>query len=164
MNHLLQHISWITYLTSVLLLLIPYYLFISVRFYGPELHCLFRHLSGQQTTTYGLPDAMRYEGPEEVSYPSTGVTTEAGPDNRPDDTIDNTDELIGQLKACIQTSGDKPFAPAVLVPQLKKLLRADPGLQHSPYRPAINELIVAECERTGTALLTEDEVDQWWSE
>lgn len=37
MNHLLQNISWTTYLTGVILLAAIYYLFIGARFYAADI-------------------------------------------------------------------------------------------------------------------------------
>ena len=76
--------------------------------------------------------------------------------------ISDTDILGGQLRACIARAADQPFAPASLIAQLKQILKQHTALAPDE-RPAINHLVVSECEKTGTALLTEEEVDQWWS-
>lgn len=162
--NLLNHLSWTSYLEAVCLLLVIYYLFIGLRYYADDLRRLVNQSAKNVNSTAAIPDALHYGGPEEVSYPGTQELRKSNPDNRPDDSLSETDSLIGQVKQVILAASGKPFSPAILLPQIKKLLRANPGLRHSPHRPAINELIVAECERTGTALLTEDEVDQWWSD
>jgi len=48
-----------------------------------------------------------------------------------------------------------------LIPQLKQILWEYESIA-ALDRSAINHLVVNECEKTGTALLTEEEVDQWW--
>lgn len=159
---MLNHISWAAYLEIILLLLAIYYVIVGLRFYKDDIRRIFQHAK-TVTGVSAIPDALRYEGPEEVSYPLLHPGS-SDPDNRPDHSPAETDGLIRDIKACIGTASGKPFAPAVLIPQIKKLFRANPGLRNSPYRPAINELVVTECEREGTALLTEDEVDQWWSD
>jgi hypothetical protein len=98
------------------------------------------------------------------AYRETSSGNQINYDNLPDDTIRQAEELIDQLLACIKGAQGKPFASAVLLPQLQKLYREYPALKHSAHRPAINELLVAECERTETALLSEAEVDQWWGD
>jgi hypothetical protein len=50
----------------------------------------------------------------------------------------------------------------MLVSQLKQILKQHTALTVAE-RPVINHLVVNECEKNGTALLTEEEVDQWWS-
>jgi len=161
MNHLLQHVSWNIYLTGVTLLAAVYYLFIGARFYSAELHRLFNHLSGRQTAANQLPAALQYQEADlpDSSAPVYNENREHQQQKMPSD----TDRLTGRLKACIAFASEKPFAPAVLIPQLKKILQEHPALAASAERPAINELIVDECEKTGTALLNEEEVDQWWS-
>lgn len=159
MNHLLQHISWNTYLTGVILFTIAYYLFIGARYYSSDLRSLFNRLSGQQTAANELPPVLQYQEPAaEQPASAAPVYHEPQQQQAPSD----TDHLATRLKACIAIASEKPFAPAVLIPQLKKILQEHPELA-ATERPAINELIVNECEKTGTALLTEEEVDQWWS-
>jgi len=157
MNHLLHQISWHQYLTVALLAAIIYYLFVILRFYRPELQNLQRHISGDQPGEQ--LQALQYRADEEATEaaPVHGQTEEPYHEER----ITNTDILKGKLKACIIKAADKPFAPDLLIPRLKKILQEYQDIAASE-RPAINYLVVNECERTGTALLTEEEVDQWW--
>ncbi|MES2107936.1 MAG: hypothetical protein V4577_04280 [Bacteroidota bacterium] len=159
MNHLLQHISWHNYLTAVISGIIAYYLFIATRFYSGDLRSLFNRLSGQQTAANELPPVLQYQEPAAEQPASTAPAYPENQQHAPSD----LDHLTNRLKACVAIASEKPFAPAVLIPQLKKILQEHPELAASTERPAINELIVNECEKTGTALLTEEEVDQWWS-
>jgi hypothetical protein len=157
MNHLLHQISWHQYLTVALLAAIIYYLLVILRFYRPELQNLHRHISGDKP---GEPlQALQYQ-PDEEAIKAAPVHDQTKEPYR-EEVITDTDILAGKLKACIAKAADKPFAPAILIPQLKKILQ-----EHQPIaasaRPAINRLVVGECEETGTALLTEEEVDQWW--
>jgi len=160
---MLNQVSWTTYFEILIFLAAIYYLFVLFRYYSDEVHQLLQ--PGQTATSaHQTPDALRYEQPENIDYPIAKTETQYPQDKQNLESHDETDELISQLKQCIHTASGKPFAPAVLIPQVKKLFRDHPQLQHSPYRDAINELVVQECEKTGTALLTEDEVDQWWSD
>lgn len=160
--NLLTHLCWTSYFELVLLLLTIYYGYILFRYYGDDLRRLIQPTPKGDQTSQHLSEALRYQQPEEISHTATDIYTHSNPDNFPDDSMEEADHLISQLKQIITSASGKPFAPAVLIPQLKKSLRENNALQDSPHRPAINELIIAECERTGTALLTEDEVDQWW--
>ena len=85
------------------------------------------------------------------------------PDNLPDDSITQADTLMKLVKNCIAAASDEPYARIVITRHIKKIFKEHTSLKNSPHRPAINELVVAECKKTGTVLLTEDEVDQWWS-
>ncbi|WP_439697000.1 hypothetical protein ACFGVS_00555 [Mucilaginibacter sp. AW1-7] len=157
MNHLLHQISWHQYLVIAFVAAIIYYLFVIFRCYRPELQTLLRRLSGDKPGEE--LQALQYQPAEEAinTVPVHGQTEEP----YREEAITNTDILKGKLKACIIKVADKPFAPAILIPQLKKTLQEHQDIDASG-RPAINRLVVGECERTGTALLTEEEVDQWW--
>jgi hypothetical protein len=157
MNHLLHQISWHQYLIVALLAAIIYYLVVILRYYRPELQKLQRRVIGDKPGEQ--VQALQYQ-PAEAEAPSAPVPN-PGKRPYPEDIISNVDFLVGELKACITRAADKPFAPAVLIPQLKQILLEYQSTAVSE-RPAINHLIVDECEKTGAALLTEEEVDQWW--
>jgi hypothetical protein len=128
--------------------------------YAADIRGLFDRLTGKETTANELPAALQYQEPAQEAKHSLAIVDTYSPYQEiPSD----TDHLAGRLRACIAVASEKPFAPAVLIPQIKKILQEHPELANSKERPAINELVVNECEKTGTALLTEEEVDQWWS-
>ena len=157
MNHLLHQISWHQYLIVAFVAAIFYYLIVFLKYYRPELQSLQRRISGDKPGEQ--LQALQYQPDEEEALPATVQS----PVERPyhGEIISNTDFLSGELKACIARAAEKPFAPAVLIPQLKQILLEYESIA-APERSAINQLIVVECEKTGTALLTEEEVDQWW--
>jgi hypothetical protein len=160
---MLNHLSWTSYLESAILLLVIYYAIIGARFYAYDLSRLFRPGLVKNQPAQSLPAALVYEGPknEEMDFKLPG---HPDPDNLPDDSITEADNIIRSLKECVSAASIKPYAPAALIPQIQKIFKEHAALKKSRHRPAINELVVAECERTGTALLTDDEVDQWWGD
>ena len=158
MNHLLHQISWHQYLIAALLGSIIYYLIITLRYYRPELQSLQRRLTGDRQADQ--LQALQYQPEEAVeAYAEPLPEPASQPDEQ--EAITDTDMIAGKLKTCIAKAADKPFAPAVLIPQLKTILKE---YQHitATDRATINRLVVTECEKTGTALLTEKEVDQLW--
>jgi hypothetical protein len=161
MNHLLHQISWHQYLTVALVIAVIYYMTIIMRYCQPELQNLQKRLSGNTTAT--SLQALQYEASKEESKaaPQQDLVEYFPEQGSQEQNISDTDILAGQLKATIAKAADKPFAPAVLIPQLKHILQEHYELALAE-RPVINHLIVDECEKTGTALLTEEEVDQWW--
>jgi hypothetical protein len=158
---MLNHLSWTNYFEAIMPLLVIYYVFIGIRFYAADIKRLFAP-AGKDGPTKSLPDQLLFKDTE---YAAEGLPEEViyGRDNCPDD-IQQADELISLIKKRIATASGKPYAPASLLPALKATFRAYGSLKTSPHRPAINEQVVTECERTGVAELTEDEVDQWWSD
>ncbi|GAA4910057.1 hypothetical protein [Mucilaginibacter defluvii] len=162
MNHLLNNISWSIFFTAAALIAIVYYTYVAWKYYRGDIRQLIDRISGKQNDQHQLPAALRYEEPEEV------VAYVPQPVQEPYEQIADknegiTYELGQELSACIEAHSDKPYNPALLIPQLKKILNDYPELAATPDREKINALVVRECERTGTALLTEGEVDMWWS-
>jgi hypothetical protein len=161
---MLHHITWHQYLTGIVLAAVIYYIVIILRCYRPELQRIIKQLNGNREIG-NLPEALQYPG--EAEQPAAETTHAVNFSGQPEyrqESLTAYDHLAAELKACIAKAADKPFAPAIFLPQIKKILRARPETNGAINRQAINELIVNECEKTGTALLTEDEVDQWWSD
>ena len=156
---MLHQFTWHQYFITVVVLTIIYYLLILLRYYLPELQKLISPWHGCSSES-PLPDVLRYE-----------QTEKATPDQRAEDnkraspypeSPSEANHLSVQLNACISIAAEKPYAPDALIRQIKKILHEHSELAVSPERPKINQLVVRECEKTGTALLTEEEVDQWW--
>jgi len=161
MNHLVQTISWNTYLTSLFLFVIAYYTVVGARFYRGILFNFLRRLTGQEAAADGLPSVLQYREPAtEAEHGDPATANHQKQQQAPGD----FDRISCHLKACIAKAADEPFAPDILIRQLKKILNAQPEGALQTNRRAIKELIVNECEKTGTALLSEDEVDQWWGD
>ena len=141
-----------------------YYIVIILRCYRPELQRIIQQLNGKSETGH-LPEAPQYQ--DDAEHTASDAKHAANFSEHPEhqqEPLTEYDHLAAELKACIAKAADKPFAPAILLPQIKKILKSRPEINGEINRQAINELIVNECEKTGTALLTEDEVNQWWSD
>ena len=159
---MLNHLSWTSYFEAVIVLLVIYYLFIGIRFYATDIKQLFAP-AGKRAADNRLPEQLVFKDAEK---PVEGLPEEViyGQENYTDDDIQQADELISSIKKRITAANGKTYSPDTLLPQLKAIFQEHGSLKISPHRPAINEQVVTECERTGVAELTEDEVDQWWSD
>ena len=157
MNHLLHQISWHQYLTVAFVAAFIYYIIVILRYYRPELQKLQRRVNGDKEGEQ--LQALQYQPAEEEVKAAPEQDLKEQPYH--EEVITDTDILAGKLKACILKASDKPFAPVILIPQLKQILQEHLHIAASERSP-INHLVVDECEKTGTALLTEEEVDQWW--
>jgi hypothetical protein len=144
MNKLFHQLSWEIYLQIALLILTAYYLFIAVKFFRNDFVDFYQRFTGQ---------AAEHKQPAIPDY-----SIQVKPD-----LLGESSTLVAHLDSCIQSVVDKPFAPAILIPKLKKILNDYPEIAASPDRELINDFIVEKCEKTGTALLSESEVDMWWS-
>lgn len=161
---MLYHITWHQYLTAVLVVAVIYYAIVIYRCYQPEWQRIVKQLNGSCETGY-LPEALQYQAETEKAANNTASAKNLREQQEYQQAeLAEYDHLAAELKGCIAKAADKPFAPDSLIPQLKKILKAQPETTGQTDRQLINELIVNECEKTGTAMLTEDEVDQWWSD
>jgi hypothetical protein len=160
---MLNQLSWTTYFEIIIFLTAIYYTYILFKYYRYDIGQLFQSSSGRNETS-DVPEVLRYEKPAKIPTPAVKHFPDARPGPAYTEEVQEGEEFIAEIKGCIHKASGKPFAPAVLIPQIKKLFAEHPELKNSSDRPAINELVVRECEDTGTALLTEDEVDQWWTD
>ena len=154
---MLSHLSWGVYLEVLIVLLVIYYAVIGIRFYQNELQSLFKGGVIKSRKPVAAPLFSN-----ETTATGAGQADEPHTAEAADDTQEQVDAVIGELKAIIKDASGKPYNPPVLTGQIRQLFRDNYTLKNSPYREAINELVAAECEKTGTATLTEEEVNEWW--
>jgi len=163
---MLNHLSWTSYFEAVIVLLAIYYPFVGIRYYTADIKKLLT-TAGNSSTEANLPEQLLFKEAESpVKSPSGGLTEEVSYEagHYPNQDIQDADELISSVKKRITAASGTAYAPVKLLTELKAVFQEHPSLKNSPHRPAINELVVTECERTGVAELTEDEVDQWWGD
>jgi hypothetical protein len=161
---MLNHLSWTSYFEAVILLLVIYYAFIALRFYPGGLRRLFSRAPARNQPGQPLPAALVYQEPggKEGGPAAPGYLEQ---DNLPDDSITRADTLMKLVKDRIAVRlSDSPYAWAAIRRQIKKIFKEHTSLKNSPHRQAINEMVAAEFKKTGTALLSECEVDQWWGD
>ena len=158
---MLSHLSWTNYLQAAVLSLLLYYVYVALCYYATELRRLFRSSIGAAQNGRELPEPLVYHGPENRG-PVSALPVTAN-EFLPEDTFIEAEILITNLKHYIAEAANKPYSPGVLIAQIKRVFQENISFKNSPHRLAINELIVSECEKTGTAQLTEEEVDQWWT-
>jgi hypothetical protein len=162
MDTLLNPISWSAYLEILTVLAIAYYAFIGWKYYRHEIKALLARISGRKEDDRSLPAALQYTVEAEPSTrhqhdPEPGGTVHDEPPTGA------RKKLRESLTACISLAGNELYAPEALIPKLRKILHGYPDIAATPERGEINALIVRECEKTGTALLSESDVDLWWS-
>jgi hypothetical protein len=166
MDHLLNNISWSTYLATASLIALTYYGYVAWTYYRNDIQRAINKVSGKIDDNSELPAALRYEEeplPEIDPLQQNNSYQQEQHDQVATENEGIAYELGQELSACIEAHADKAFNPAILIPKIKDILNDYPDLAATPDREQINVLIVRECERTGTALLTENEVDTWWS-
>jgi hypothetical protein len=164
MNKLLNAISWGAYMGTIVFLTLAYYAFIGWKYYRHEISKLIARLSGNTGDNREMPAALIYRDEAE----NNSLVVRQADARHPQEACYKEFtgaiyDLAQQLKTTIGLATGQPFNPARLLPKLKKILNDYPDIAATPDRAEINLLIVRECEKTGTAPLSESEVDKWWS-
>lgn len=163
MNKLLNNISWGTYLETFAFIAVAYYAYIGWKYYRPEIRQLINRLTGHKHERNALPTALQYQAEETLQPETTHTELSTDYEQTGSPFQGSTRSLANRLTECIDQAADEPYAPATLTSQLKKILNDYPDIAATTDREAINALVANECEKTGTALLSESEVDTWWS-
>jgi hypothetical protein len=153
---MLKNISWTDYIVTVSAIFFIYYLYISIRYYSDEIK---NFLSGKQKLRPSLNTDRAYDSNIEQprDYP---VSFE----NDSDESNTGTEQLTERLKSVIADAMDRQLIPQEFKQYLSMVLKEYPSIRYSADRSCINELIVSECKKYGTAILSEDEVELLWKE
>ena len=152
-------ISWTDYLIVVTIVLSAYYLIIGLRYYSAELKELISNKLklgfNKQIVDYNFEEdgdpSLSLSGHEHQAIDSTN-----------DDAFSEVEELIGHLKDAIETASIKKYIIQELRQSLRMNLKEYPNIKSSPFRGSINELLISECEKWGTATFSEEEADKLW--
>ncbi|MFB9843972.1 hypothetical protein [Mucilaginibacter ginsenosidivorans] len=162
MDNLLNPFSWSAYLGTLTLLALAYYAFIARKYYSREIIRLIGRIGQRGVTGQQLPDALRYQAGTGADEQAESSTASAGPVQAAAGPRSATDVLARQLTDCIASAAGMAFSPGTLASRLKTILNCYPHIMAAKERAQVNALIVRQCEETGTALLSESEVDTWW--
>lgn len=156
---MLKGISWNNYIVVVVLLSIAWYLFVGLRYYVDDLKDLvsgkrklqFRSLLGKSKTNYD------FNSQKENEILNTPVQYETV-----DPVFNDVEDLTVSLKEAIADAIQKKLSKKHFKAHLQSILQTSPLLADSSFRPSLNELIISECEKQESFLLTLQEVDALW--
>ncbi|MES2457855.1 MAG: hypothetical protein V4594_20015 [Bacteroidota bacterium] len=161
MEQLLSNISWAQFLAATMLILAIYYSYLAYHYYPREIRSLFqkKYQPGhnpfsfkqeQEETDASLPQAVATPAVQHLPFEETT-----------DDTFDRIEELVERIKPVL-AGFDQAEDHSLLLTVLKPILSDFPELKHSPFSPAIIELIQTEIKHTGSASPSEQEIRAAW--
>lgn len=153
-------ISWKDYMMVVAISAAIYYLFVGLRYFSPELKALVSPSRGSGGT-FGIPDRHAVEILPEEEEPQDRI---ASIETFTNDDLAEVEALIERLKQAISCSPADKVEKPELEHCLRLMFSEYPGIRNSPLRFSINELAATECEKYGTAPLSQDEVEMLWKE
>jgi len=148
---MLSNISWNQYLVTVATLTLLWYVYVYLRFYAGNLK-----LKDSPTT------GQAFQAAPVTNQDSVQLENELETDEESADEFMQVENLIEEIKALLATDSQTTVINTELPADLKKILAKYSDLKYTPYRSAINELILAECERYGTDTIEESDVDGLW--
>ena len=155
MNHLFWNITWLSYVELLTAILVVYYSYVALRWYRTDIA---KRLQGDRPAAEIAGQGNQPSTTDDVqSAEGIHAQTEPGPNSPP-----QADMLTMALLATIAESSGHPYEPLATAQKLKAIICHYPELKNSPRRAAINRLVAAECNKTGIARLSEQEVDMWW--
>lgn len=167
---MLSNISWATYISTVLLMLVVYYIVIGAKFYSREIKGL---LTGRTKLFFrSTSGVIRSQEDEEGDNSDQAVQAEAfapsvkiiPSSNETDDTLERVRELTGSIREVIAEAAEKNFIKEEFFLSLQRLLKKYSFLKGSPSLAAINNLIASECEKWGYIQLSAEERVMLWNE
>ena len=158
---MLRGISWNNYIVVVVSLSIVWYLFIGLRYYFDDIKDLitgkrklqFRSLLGKPI----LKTNYDFNSQNENEILNTPVQYETV-----DPVFNDVENLTASLKEAITDAIQKKLSKKHFKAHLQSILQTSPLLANSSFRPSLNELIISECEKQESFLLTLQEVDALW--
>jgi len=148
----MENISWTTFGISTTLLVLCYYLVVIIYCYGYELKGIIPKSANDNYNPLFIDENQE---PEENAV-------EAKAWHEPASENQEVDNLIDELKEGIGFASDHEYQPLAFKEHLTSIIQKFPNLKGSDFQPAINELIVKECNEYGVIKLTEDEAMLLW--
>ena len=162
-------ISWVDYLTIIIILLGVYYLFIAIRYYSNELKQLLP--ANRRVANSAVHESELEKSPDRSSKLKSNQTelfdnekTSVDFGNVNDDIFYHVEQLTIQLKERIAEAADKKYIKEEFILSLQLLTKKYHFLKGSSFFTALNNLIASECEKYDYVHLTEDDRLRLWNE
>ncbi|MGN6542166.1 MAG: hypothetical protein ACTHKY_15265 [Ginsengibacter sp.] len=156
---MLKNISWTDYIITVSAIFFVYYLLISIRYYSGEIKDFFSGKQKQKFTPVLTASDKQYN----LDVDETEEQL-ASFHNTSDDQLIQTKQLADRLKSVMADAMSKRLIPQEFKQYVSMVLKEYPSIRYSPFQSSINALIISECKKYGSAILSEDEVELLWKE
>lgn len=160
---MLTGISWNNYIVVVVLLSIVWYLFVGLRYYFDDIKDF---VTGKRKLQFRfLERKLIPKSNYDLDYQKSDEILNTQVEFETVDTVFNeVEDLTARLKNAITDATQKKFIKKDFEDHLRFILKEHPLLENSPFCSSISELIVSECEKQESVLLTLQEVEALWNE
>lgn len=148
---MLSNISWSSYITAVVVLVVLYYGFVLFRYCRSEITGYLKRKNKKDL----LP-----------ADKGTGFSAEDvfGEFNEPFDTLEDAEELCRKLADALRESNDRDLSKVEFTNYLHFILAEYPFVKQSALRGKINSFMVSETAQYPRLMLTSSEMDALWDE
>jgi hypothetical protein len=153
------HITWTNFGIAVLVILVSYYILLGIYCYAQEIGQIVKNKSQTPNPLWVADEEEDFSTP---IVESSSIEEETR-FQIPDDTAQNVEILIDQLKEGVVFASEHEYQELAYKAHLKSIIQQFPQLKESAYEPAINEFLIKECEKYGSRTLSEEEVMQLWN-
>ena len=159
---MLQSISWQTYFTSCIFLLVVYYVVVAVVYYRQD---LLSKLNKQSTFQQPIEIPQAKEFDHKDYQPKVAAGPEINDGNylpEANDFSELAESAKDELQAFTMAAATQYSKPE-LATALKKILRRYVALKASSFQISINNVITDECKTNCSTELSDDEVAALWN-
>ena len=141
-------ISWGSYITIIVVLLIAYYFFVGFRYYRTDLLQL---LSGRKT-----------KNTEKAVAPLSNYKQSSKDDLKEESDYQLTESLSDDIRAFINASVENKSNNGEVINGLKRILGKYPSLKDSSFREFIQNIIISESEANLSLHFSPEEAAALW--
>ncbi|MDJ1493699.1 hypothetical protein QNI19_12220 [Cytophagaceae bacterium DM2B3-1] len=160
---MLHSITWPSYLITLLIVAVCYYLIIGIRFYSQESIQFFtKKIKAKKLFASSSPTYANTAFRQEEASPSESTQMELSFADTSDDLFEQVGQLIHKLKATIKEAATSNPDKVPLIDSLTDILGEYDHLKGTQFQSAISELIQNECEDLGFPTFSEDQIRRLW--
>ena len=158
---MISNISWASYWTALIVLLIIYYGFVLVRFYGADIS---RWLSSSPKNVYGSLSTV----PKEAKTTHDKLSTTSPAEEPPAPTINANNgvlivkALLDEFLAFIEQAGEAQMQKPEILYGLTQLVKKHPFHPDSEEILTINKIIINEAKEKCSIHVSEEEMAGVW--
>lgn len=159
---MIEKISWASYATALLTIVVIYYIVIVLLYFRKEISEFTNALQKRFSSNVGLKQEASVANKGLVSpFNDTGSASSEKLTYTGDISIDSF-KLVDKIKDAILQYAEHHYIKEEIITGLQLLLKEYPQLRYSPYTASINSTITKEIELHCSIRLEDDEVKRLW--
>ena len=162
---MIEKISWATYATALVLIVLIYYIVIALLYFRKEISALSNGLQKRLLNRAIANQKSSFTDKQTISSPP--FNSNAGPAFSKESS-DNSNisieafDLVEKIKDAILLYSERQYIKEEIITGIQLLLKEYSQLKYSAYTDSINNIIIKECETHCSIRLEDDEVKLLW--